>query len=47
MQKEMESIYSNDVWDLVELLKDMKPVGSGYLRRKPKQMDRLSDAKLA
>ena len=26
MQKEMESIYSNDVWDLVELPKDCKMV---------------------
>ena len=28
MQKEMDSIHSNDVWDLVELPKGHKPVGS-------------------
>ena len=28
MQKEMNSIYSSDIWDLVELPKDRKPVGN-------------------
>ena len=31
MQKEMDSIYSNDVWDLVEPPKDCKPVGSKWV----------------
>jgi len=31
MQKEMDSIHSNDVWDLVELPKDRKAVGSKWV----------------
>ena len=31
MQKEMDSIHSNDVWDLVELPKGHKPVGSKWV----------------
>ena len=30
MQKEMDSIYSNNVWDLVKLPKDRKLVGNKY-----------------
>ncbi len=39
MQKEMESIYSNDVWDLVELPKDRKPVGSKWVFKKKTKAD--------
>ena len=45
MQKEMDSIHSNDVWDLVELPKNRKPVGCK--RRRPNQTDRLSDTRPA
>lgn len=31
MEKEMESLHSNDVWDLVELPKDKKAVGSKWV----------------
>ena len=31
MQKEMDSIHSNDVWDLVKLPKDCKPVGNKWV----------------
>ena len=37
MQKEMESIYSNDVWDLVELPNNRRPVGCKWVfKRKTK-----------
>jgi len=37
MQKEIESLYSNDVWDLVELLNNRKPVGCKWVfKRKTK-----------
>ena len=39
MQKEMESIYSNDVWDLVVLPKDRKPVGSKWVFKKKTKVD--------
>ena len=31
MEKEMESLYCNDVWELVELPKDPKAVGSKWV----------------
>ena len=31
MEKEMESLHSNDAWDLVELPKDQKAVGSNFV----------------
>ncbi len=31
MKKEMDSIYSNDVWDLVKPLKDHKVIGSKWV----------------
>jgi hypothetical protein len=42
MQKEMDSIYSNDVWDLVELPANR----NGCSRRKPTLMVQLRDLKL-
>ena len=39
MQKEMESIYSNDVWDLVELPKDCKTVGSKWVFKRKTNAD--------
>ena len=40
MQKEMGSIYSNNVWDLVELPENRKLIeASGYSRRKPRHAD--------
>ena len=39
MQKEMESIYSNDVWDLVELPKDCKTVGSKWVFKRKTYAD--------
>ena len=38
MEKEMESLHKNDVWELVELPKDRKAVGSGYFNSKPMLM---------
>ena len=31
MNKELESLKQNEVWDLVELPKDRKPVGSKWV----------------
>ena len=31
MEKEMESLHTNEVWDLVELPKDRKAVGSKWV----------------
>ena len=39
MQKEMHSIHSNDVWDLVELPKDRKPVGCKWVFKKKTKSD--------
>ena len=39
MQKEMDSIYSNDVWDLVELPKDCQPVGSKWVFKQKTNAD--------
>ena len=39
MQKEMESISSNGVWDLVELPKDRKPVGNKWVFKKKTNAD--------
>jgi len=39
MQKEMESIYSNDVWDLVELPKNRKPVGNKWVFKRKTKAD--------
>ncbi len=40
MKKEMDSIYSNDVWDLVKPLKDHKVIGSKWVfKRKTMLMD--------
>ena len=39
MQKEMDSIYSNDVWDLVELPTDCKPVGSKWVFKQKTNAD--------
>ena len=36
MQKEMDSIYSNNVWDLVELHENRKPIGSTWVFKKIK-----------
>ena len=41
MQKEMESIHSNEVWDLVELPKDRKPVGNKWVFKKKTKADGL------
>ena len=38
-QKEMNSIYSNDIWDLVELPKDCKPVGKLWLFKRKTNAD--------
>ena len=39
LQKEMESISSNGVWDLVELPKDRKPVGNKWVFKKKTNAD--------
>ena len=39
MQKEMESIYSSDVWDLVELPENRKPVGSKWVFKRKTKAD--------
>ena len=39
MQKEMDSIYSNDVWDLVELPEHRKPVGNKWVFKKKIKTD--------
>ena len=39
MQKEMHSIHSNDVWDLVQLPKDRKPVGCKWVFKKKTKSD--------
>ena len=39
MQKEMESIHSNDVWDLVQLPENRKPVGSKWVFKKKTKAD--------
>ena len=39
MQKEMDSIYTNDVWDLVELPESRKPVGSKWVFKKKTKAD--------
>lgn len=39
MQKEMDSIYSNDVWDLVELPKDCKTIGSKWVFKRKTNAD--------
>ena len=41
MQKEMESIHSNEVWDLVELPKDRKLVGNKWVFKKKTKADGL------
>ena len=41
MQKEMDSIHSNDVWDLVELPKSRKPVGCKWVFKKKTKSDGL------
>ena len=37
--QEMDSIYSNDVWDLVELPTDCKPVGSKWVFKRKTNAD--------
>ena len=37
--QEMESIYSNDVWDLVELPKSGKPVGNKWVFKRKTKVD--------
>ena len=39
MEMEMNSIYSNDVWDLVELPADRKAIGSKWVFKKKAQED--------
>ena len=39
MRKEMESIQSNEVWDLVELLANRKPVGSKWVFKRKFKAD--------
>ena len=39
MQKEMDSIHSNDVWDLVEPPKSRKPVGCKWVFKKKTKSD--------
>ena len=39
LQKEMDSIYSNDVWDLVELPANRKTVGSKWVFKKKTKAD--------
>ena len=39
MQKEMDSIYTNDVWDLVELPGNRKPVGNKWVFKKKTKAD--------
>ena len=39
MQKEMDSIHSNDVWDLVELPKSRKPVRCKWVFKKKTKSD--------
>ena len=41
MQKEMESIHSNEVWDLVELPKDRKLVGNKWVFKNKTKADGL------
>ena len=40
MQKEMDSIYSNNMWDLVELPENRKPIGSKWVFKKKTKADR-------
>lgn len=40
MKSEMESMYSNQVWDLVEAPKAIKPVGCKWIYKKKRGMDR-------
>ena len=39
MQKEMDSIHSNDVWDLLELPKNRKPIGCKWVFKKKIKSD--------
>ena len=39
MQKEMDSIYSNNVWDLVELPENRKPIGNKWVFKKTTKAD--------
>ena len=39
MQKEMDSIYSNNVWDLVEQPENRKPIGSKWVFKKKTKAD--------
>ena len=39
MQKEMHSIHLNDIWDLVELPKDRKPIGCKWVFKKKTKSD--------
>ena len=39
MKKEMDSIYSNDVWDLVKPLKDHKVIGSKWVFKRKTNAD--------
>ena len=39
MQKEMDSIYSNNMWDLVELPENRKPIGSKWVFKKKTKAD--------
>ena len=40
MQKEMDSIYANGEWDLVELPANRTPVGSKWVFKKKTKADR-------
>ena len=40
MQEEMDSIYTNGVWDLVELPTNRTPVGSKWVFKKKTKADR-------
>ena len=40
MNREMESMYSNSVWTLVEALKEEKPIGCKWIYKKKKRTGR-------
>ena len=47
MEKEMESLYTNEVWDLVELPKYRKQLAvSGYTKPREVLMEQLKDISL-
>ena len=40
MMSEMESMYSNQVWDLVESPNEIKPIGCKWIYKKKRGADR-------